>query len=337
VYDVRDYDEMFADGPRTSAYLAAIARGVRPGSVVVEIGTGVGYFAVAACRAGARHVYAIETNPAIELAGRIAAENDCTDRITFIHDDSRRVTLPEPGDLLLSDLRGILPTYEGHFATIADARRRLLRPGATLIPQRDTLWAAPCLAPAAWRRDHLALGDAPFGISRRAVTEFLRSEWVRCRLGAADLFADAAEWAGLDYATVDSPDVGGRAAFTIARDGVAEGVVVWFDADLGFDVTMSNAPSAPRALYGQAFFPFVRSLALREGDRLAVELRAHLVNGVYVWGWDTTLIPRATPEQPISFRQSDLSARIGSLERLREIATADNADDRTSLRIPSTG
>src|SRR5260370_20052992 len=100
---------MFADGVRTPAYLAAIAKGVQPGSVVVEIGTGVGFFAVAACRAGARRVYAIETNPAVEIGERVAKDNGCADRITFIHDDSRKVNLPERGDLLLADLRGILP------------------------------------------------------------------------------------------------------------------------------------------------------------------------------------------------------------------------------------
>jgi len=328
---------MFADEPRTAAYLEAIARGVSPGSVVVEIGTGVGYFAVAACRAGARHVYAIETNPAIEIAGRIAAENACADRITFIRDDSRRVTLPEPCDVLLSDLRGVLPPYEEHFATIADARRRFLHPGAALIPRRDTLWAAPCLAPSNWHRDHVALGDAPHGISRSAVTESVRSDWTRCRLESHDLFAAAAQWAALDYATIESPTVEGRAECTIARDGRAEGVLAWFDADLGFDVTLSNAPSAPRALYGQAFFPFTRALAVMAGDRLSVDLRAHLVNGVYVWEWNTTFVPRATPDRPIVFRQSDLAARIGSIDRLRGIAKVNNADDRTSLRIPSTG
>jgi protein arginine N-methyltransferase 1 len=337
VYEIRDYDAMFADDVRTAAYLAAIARGVRPGSVVVEIGTGVGYFAVAACRAGARRVYAIETNAAIEVAAHVAAENGCADRITFIRDDSRRVTLPEAGDLLLSDLRGVLPPFEAHVATIADARRRLLRPGGAMIPRRDTLWAAPCLAPASWTRDHVAHGASPFGIGRRAVTEWVRSDWTRCRLGPEDLLADRVEWAALDYATIESPIVEGRAEFTVARDGAAEGVVAWFDADLGFDVTLSNAPAAPRALYGQAFFPLARALTVRAGDRLTVDLRAHLVNGVYVWGWDTTFVPQATPGRPIVFRQSDLAARIGSLERLRELGNGTNADGRASLRIPSTG
>ena len=59
MYHVADYDAMLADAARSGAYAAAIARAVRPGDVVVELGTGVGFFAVAAVRAGARRVYAI--------------------------------------------------------------------------------------------------------------------------------------------------------------------------------------------------------------------------------------------------------------------------------------
>jgi type I protein arginine methyltransferase len=337
VYEIPDYDGMFADDTRTNAYLAAIARAVNPGSVVVEVGTGVGYFAVAACRAGARHVYAIDMHPAIELAERVASDNGCADRITFIREDSRRVHLPEPGDVLLSDLRGVLPPYESHIPTIVDARRRLLRPGGVMVPLRDTLWAAPCLAPESWFRDHVAHGEILHGISRRAVTERVRSDWLRCRLEETDMLADGCQWAELDYATVDSPAVEGSANWTFEHDGAAEGVAAWFDADFGFDVLLSNAPTAPRALYAQAFFPFARALSCAAGDRLTVDFRAHLVNGDYVWGWDTTLAPAAAGAPPVSFRQSNLAARIGSLERLRGIGKSDNQDDRTSPPIPSTG
>jgi protein arginine N-methyltransferase 1 len=337
VYDAKDYDAMFSDGARTAAYLAAIERAVHPGSAVVEIGTGVGYFAVAACRAGARRVFAIEVNPIVELAKCVAAENGCSDRVTFIRDDSRRVTLPERGDLLVSDLRGVLPLFEDHIPTIIDARERLALPGAAMIPLRDTLFAAPCVAPADWRRDHIMPGDAPHGIGRRAVAERVRSDWYRCHLAAPDLLAEGVAWAALDYASIESPDVSGRAAWSFARDGVADGLALWFDADLGFGVSMSSAPSAPRALYGQAFFPFQRALEVRAGDRLTAELSANLVDGDYLWGWSTRFTPATAGSEPVAFRQSNLAARIVSLDQLRRLALHDREDDLTSPTIPSTG
>lgn len=313
---------MFADNGRTTAYLSAIQRAVEPGATVVEIGTGVGYFAVAACRAGARRVYAIELNPAIELAAQVAIDNGCDDRITFIPDDSRRVTLPEQGDVLLSDLRGVLPLFEAHIPTVVDARTRLVRPGAALLPRCDTMWAAPCTAPANWRRDHAEMGHDPHGINRRAVDTRVRSDWYRCRLGPSDLTGNAVQWATLDYATIESPNVEGRAEWSYAGEGISDGLAVWFDGDFGFGATLSNSPLVPRTLYGQAFFPFERALHVRAGDRLMVRLSANCINGEYLWGWSSTLIPGAPGAQPVSFHQSTLASHIVSLERLRTLSAA---------------
>ncbi len=328
---------MFADEARSRAYLAAIERTVTPGSVVVEIGTGVGYFAVAACRAGARRVYAIETNPAIELAARVAADNGCADLITFINADSRTVTLPEHGDVLLSDLGGRVPLYGEHIATIVDARRRLLRPGATLIRRADTIWAAPCIAPEQWRRDHVLSGQTIYGIDRRAILERVRSNFIGCRLERGDLLADGAQWASLDYATVESPNVSGAGGWSMGSVAAADGIVVWFDGDFAPGISLSSSPAAPRTLYGQLFFPFARTLALSPGDRLDVELRAHSKKNDYVWEWNSTLTPAASGRPSIAFRQSNLAAQLVSLDHLRTLSSAAAQDGHTSPTTPSTG
>jgi protein arginine N-methyltransferase 1 len=191
------------------------------------------------------------------------------------------------------------------------------------------------MAPADWQRRHILPGDAPHGIDRRAVVERLRSDWYRSNLEGPELLAEGIEWAALDYRSIESPNISGSAAWSLARDGVADGLAIWFDAELGFGVVQSNAPSAPRALYGQAFFPFEHSLALRAGDRLTVELAASLVDGDYVWSWSTRQTPRAGG-RPVEFRQSNLAALVISLDRLRGTHPHKNEDLRTSPSIPST-
>ncbi len=337
MYSAQDYDAMLADAGRTAAYLRAIKSAVRPGSVVVEIGTGVGYFAVASCAAGARHVYAIELNPVVELAAQVAADNACADRITFISDDSRRVTLPERGDVLLSDLRGVLPLFGDHIPSIADARERLVVPGAALIPRCDTLWAAPCAAPAGWRRDHIAIGEKPAGIDRRAVAARIRSDWYQCRIGAGDLLAPGAQWATLDYTTIKAPTVSGNAEWSLAREGEVDGFALWFDGDLGFGARISNSPLDERRLYGQAFFPLERSLHVRAGDRLSVDLRANHVCDDYFWAWNTVLTPLARASKSVRFQQSNLASRVVSLERLRRLDGKKSEDNHTFSTTPFTG
>ena len=66
------------------AFIRRCAQTIKPGSVVVDMGTGTGIFALLACRLGARRVYAIEPDDAIQVAKEIAAANGCADRIEFM-------------------------------------------------------------------------------------------------------------------------------------------------------------------------------------------------------------------------------------------------------------
>lgn len=141
MYSNHAYAMMLADGVRMDAYTRALQSTVRPGSVVVEIGTGVGYFAIMAARLGASRVYAFETSPAVVVAQKIAEANG-SPPIQFIHADARKIQLTERADVVVSDLRGGLPLFENHIPTIIDARERFLADGGVLVPKRDVLCAA---------------------------------------------------------------------------------------------------------------------------------------------------------------------------------------------------
>ncbi len=91
------YGEMINDKVRINAYREALRRTVHSDSVVLDIGTGTGIFALLACQLGARRVYALDPNPWIELGRQVAAANGFGDRIEFIQEVSTTVTLPEIG------------------------------------------------------------------------------------------------------------------------------------------------------------------------------------------------------------------------------------------------
>jgi protein arginine N-methyltransferase 1 len=141
--DPVEHARMLHDDRRTGDYIAALAAAVRPGDVVLDIGTGSGVLAVAAARAGARRVYAVEASDIAEVAGRVFAANGVTDRVTLVPGWSREIELPEPADLLVAELIGNEPLEEEILETTLDARRRLLKPGARLIPHTLTLLARP--------------------------------------------------------------------------------------------------------------------------------------------------------------------------------------------------
>ena len=57
--------------------------------------------------------------------------------------------LPEQADLLVAEVIGNEPLEEEILETTLDARRRLLKPGARMIPHALTLLARPVLLPEA--------------------------------------------------------------------------------------------------------------------------------------------------------------------------------------------
>lgn len=147
--DPVEHARMLHDDRRTGDYLASIAAAVRPGNVVLDIGTGSGVLAVAAARAGARQVYAVEASDIAHVAQQVFEVNGVQDRVTLIPGWSRQVELPERADLLVAEVIGNEPLEEEILETTLDARSRLLLPDARLIPHTLTLLARPVVLPEA--------------------------------------------------------------------------------------------------------------------------------------------------------------------------------------------
>lgn len=321
MYSLGAYGSMVADRVRVDAYAQALRKTVREGSVVVEIGTGPGIFAVLACQFGAQSVYAIESSEIIQVAREVAAANGCADKIEFFEDLSNQVTLPRRADVIVSDLRGVLPLFERHIPAIVDARRRFLAPRGTLIPRKDTLWAALVEVPKQFSEfvdpwEHNSLGQ-DLSAARRLVVNNAQ----KMRVSPDQLLTAHQLWATLDYGSVESPDVRGHLEWQIERAGTGHGILVWFDADLAEGIGFSNAPSAPETIYGSMLFPWTEPVPLAPGQAVCASLEAKLVENDYVWRWTTRIEPLEGSGAPlIHFEQSQLTGEVLSAPQLHKMA-----------------
>jgi protein arginine N-methyltransferase 1 len=314
-YSLSGYGSMIADSGRIRAYECAIRKTINPGAVVVDIGSGSGVLALLACRFGARKVYAIEPGQVIQLAREIATANGYADRIEFIQRVSTEVTLPERADAIISDIHGVLPLFQEHIPTVVDARRRLLAPGGAMIPERETIWVAAVEAPEQYDK-LVGPWDERYGLDMSAGRRFATNNWCKAR---EQLLVEPRDWAILDYATVESPDFRGVMAWNVTRAGVAHGIVAWFDATLAEGVHFSNAPEALEMIFGHAFFPLSRPVPLAAGDMVCVELQAKLVNGDYVWRWNTRVQDPVNPAHvKADFRQSTFFGVLRSPDQLKQ-------------------
>ena len=97
-------------------------------------------------------MYAVEASDIADAAERVFAANGVHDKVTLIRGWSRDIELPEPADVLVAEVIGNEPFEEEILETTLDARRRLLKPDARLIPHTLELVARPLLIPDAEAR-----------------------------------------------------------------------------------------------------------------------------------------------------------------------------------------
>ena len=322
LYHLNEYGQMIADQVRMDPYAYALKAAVGPDSVVLDIGAATGIHALLACKFGARHVYAVESNEAIHLAREVAQANGFGDRITFIHDLSTRVTLPKRADVIVSDLRGVLPLFGTHIPAIVDARQRHLAPGGTLIPKRDSLWVALVEAGGVYK-DIIKPWNHPYGLAMEEARQIVLNSWTADnteRFRPGNLLMAPHNWANLNYESIVDPNVADmNSDHKASRSGTAHGLLIWFDAELFEGIGFSNGPQAtrPAEVYGRGFFPLLAPVKIDEGDSINLTIEAELVNGEYTWRWFTRIQAQDDPTNiKADFEQSTDSDSALTLKRL---------------------
>ncbi|MCP4867702.1 MAG: hypothetical protein GY898_03175 [Proteobacteria bacterium] len=266
-----DYYDMMSDPVRMAAYADAIARAVKPGDVVVDLGAGLGLLTLLAVRAGARRVYAIEKADSIEFARAVVAKNGMQDKVVFLYANSKEVELDEKADVLVSETLGSFGVAENTLAFTADARDRFLKPVGRLVPEAIRPFLAPAQTPVDYRRVDFWHDVAGFDYTP-ALDEMLgRMSLVTFAPG--DLLAVPQCVAELDLYTVQNDAFARKLLYRLERPGTIGGLAGWFEVDLGDGVSITTAPAAPSTHWKQAFFPLRDRVDIIAGDMMEVTLR----------------------------------------------------------------
>jgi type II protein arginine methyltransferase len=276
---------MVNDAPRNDAYEAAIRAHVRPGDLVLEIGTGSGLLAMMAARAGAQ-VVTCEAVPWIADAARhIVAQNGLSDRITVVNCLSTAlqigVDLPRPADVLLSEIIASDFLSERVLPAVTDAKARLLRPDARILPERGGVRVA--LAGGALLEKHLYTGQINgfdlSGFNRL----FPRAARYDARLVQPQALSATTDPFSFDFTAATLPSQG-RAEFTLTASttGRCAALAQWIWLDFGHGITFENSPFCdnPASGWQPGFFLPSAPFIVEEGDPVPV---AAMHDGVNVW------------------------------------------------------
>jgi hypothetical protein len=257
---------MLNDRTRTHGFLRAIRATVKPGDVVIDLGTGTGVLAIGAARAGAKHVYAIEMTGMADIAQAMFAANGLSERITLLRGRSNDLELPGglKADVLVTETVGDGPFGEGILESVADARQRLLAPGARVIPVGITVGVVPLHLPQdlleryiftaqnaeAWKRDYgidfsgaLLCGSGDDLTPDLSVYRLRTADYLRCKT-----LAPPVALTQVDFATHPNASVDASVEMKIGQPGTMHGIAMYFDLDIGGGQFFSTAPPGTQPL-----------------------------------------------------------------------------------------
>ena len=253
---------MMNDEERGFAYRDALARAMRPGDTVLEVGTGGGLLAMMAGRIarerGGGHVYTVEGNPDLAtLAAEVVSHNGLDDHVTVKNKMSTAVTLADlderRADVIFSETIGTTILVEGQIEWMRDARTRLASEGARIIPGSAHQFITLAQSPIWDKTTRVTQVDgfdlSPFN-QARDTSQFFWSR--RYGLSVKDFdFRDMSRPIpifGIDFYTTTWDDLPRRRVFEVPvlSDGVVHGAYTYFDLYENANGTMPMVSTHPR-------------------------------------------------------------------------------------------
>lgn len=239
---------MLADQRRNDAFEQAIKAVVKPGDVVLDIGTGSGLLALMAAREGAKHVYACESEPVVaELAREIVALNGFTHKVTILEKHSTDLVigedLPEKVDVMITEIFDRAVVGEGALPTINHAWRELMKPDARSLPIRAVLYGVLTECPHLHRFHHIETSNgfdlSPMNILAQPLT------YKDAMLGLEEsedhrVLSETFVIQDFDFTTAPALRFRNRQDVEIKKAGTADSVLMWFELHLTDDIVFST-------------------------------------------------------------------------------------------------
>lgn len=267
---------LIADEVRNEAFFAALKAVVVPGkSVVADIGAGTGLLGLMASKLGAKEVFLFETAEVAGVAAAVLKANKAKHcHLIPCHSAEFHDTLAV--DVIVSETLGNYALEENIIATLADARRRFLKPGGKVIPDRIIQYVAPVVTSRidnelrAWERVGHGLDLSV------AQTMSMNNAYVRALQPAEilDGCRSAIVWDEIDLTSESKSKRRGDAEWRLPRPAMIYGFATWWKVELVPGIGFSTGPLSPRTHWEQLYFPLLAPMNAAASDLISVDLRS---------------------------------------------------------------
>jgi protein arginine N-methyltransferase 1 len=279
-YDAFLYQALTGDEIRNERFRAALEKAA-PGKVVLDIGTGQDLlWARESLSCGARHVLAMEIiESSFQRAAATLRTEGLTESITLLKGASTGLEIQPKVDVCVGEVIGSVAGAEGAAVVFADARRRHLAPGGTVIPHRAvTRAAAVCLT--------AVLDGRPAAFASSALP-YLRTifDWnaapfdVRLRIRnpvAAAVMSDDVPVEILEFNGELQTEQKTQATLVMTKHGEVDGILGWLELWCEPDRPPLSALGGDTS-WASVYFPlFTPAVTVAPGDRLELAFCARV-------------------------------------------------------------
>jgi protein-L-isoaspartate O-methyltransferase len=277
---------MLQDVIRTTAYADAISATVKPGSRVIDFGSGTGVLAIFAARAGATTVHAIERTAIVESAREIARRSGHPE-ILFHHGDEQSFVADGPVDVIVSEWMGHFLFFESMLEPLISLRKRWLKPGGIMIPQRVSLTAALVVDEELYE-DGAFLENAPYGIDFGPIADLPLRQSRLIDIEEHQILEPYVELGALDLNSVTEPPLCLSGTCRVERCVTTYGLVGWFDAVLAPGIELRTGPGQPATHWRPIYFPFPEPFECSPRRTVTVTIRPprSVERSEPTWSWE---------------------------------------------------
>ena len=249
------HQAMLEDRRRLAAFQRAIRAAVRPGDVVVDVGTGTGVLAFMAYLAGASRVVGLDRTEIVETAERVREANFPGAPIEFHQIDVLSERLPRvKADLIVCELIGNFGLEEQIIPVMRRVRERLLAPGGRILPGYMELILAPVQCRDVQSRID-AWAEPISGIDFSAFRGLAYDRVYHLDGERMTLLGKPDALLSIDFSSIVARPRRMAARFEVERAGQLHGFGSWFRAVLIPGHVLQSDPRSTPTHWGQIYFP----------------------------------------------------------------------------------
>lgn len=271
-FDPVDHRSMALDDVRNAFYEKALAEILRPDSVVLDAGAGIGVLGLMAAKLGAAKVYLLEPATELEAAKQIASANGLNDQLVFVDASVENASIPEKVDVITSVFTGNFLLEEDLLPSLFLARDKFLKTRGTIIPGRGRMMIAPVSMPAFYR-DEIDIWSG-----ERLVDHGVMKSYAVNRLYYGDFADKTYSYLGepqilksLDFGVARTSSCSEAVTFEMSEKSILHGFLGWFDIDFGH-AWLSTSPESEHTHWSQVFLPIETPIKIAAEDKVTVHV-----------------------------------------------------------------